>query len=282
MNHVVRGAETAASTIVNLSSPGNMTTSALTSLQQIVDNKDRLNRAGINQKDIFTPQVITDIHQKEALDELLSSVGASNEQHHFEVGDGRTIRICDYCHDCLERGVPISLADYLMLSQHTALLNRDPVVETTLHNSTSVKVFTSTFSTPSDTHKIIIRIDPAYFEERPEGSPRNAIRHGFNELARVLKCQKKLMHLEIHGNSTNGTLFAGLRDVFQCESLETLHVSGIPCFLQVENIAIKCRRLRVVTLQVLVNTEHAVSNIEALMRSNPCLTSVKCGIDPIS
>jgi len=257
---------------------GNMTTSAVISFEQIVDNKDRLKRAGINHKDTLSPQLITDSHQKEALHELLSSAGTSNEQRRFDVEGGRTIRVCDDCHGCLQREVPIpiDLTDYLTLSQYTPLIKRDPEVEVTLHNSMSVKVFTNTFRTPSDTHKIIIRIDPAYFEARAEGSPRNSIVHMFTELGRALKRQKALTHLEIHGNSANGIVFVGLRAVLKCRSLETLHVSGIPCFLQEKNITIKCRRLKNLTLQgVLVDTEPAANNIEAIRRTSSSLTIIR-------
>ncbi|KAK3806684.1 MAG: hypothetical protein J3Q66DRAFT_375011 [Benniella sp.] len=276
---------------------GNMTTSAVTSFEQIVDNKDRLKRAGINYKDTLSPQLITDSHQKEAMEELLSSTdshqkeameeplssaGASNVRHDFEVENGRTIRVCNHCHGCLQGNVPIDLTNYLMLSQYTYLSKRDPEVEVTLHNSMTVEVLTKTFSTQSKTHKIIIRIEPAYFETRTEGAPRNSIVHMFNELGRALKRQKALTHLEIHGNSADGGVFVGLRAVLKCRSLQTLHVSGIPCFLQEKNITIKCRRLKNFTIEgVLVNTKPAVSNIVAMRRTSSILTSIRVDIGPI-
>ena len=127
-------------------------------------------------------------------------------------------------------------------------------MEVTLHNSMSVKAFTNTLRTPSYTHKIIIRIEAAYFEALPMGSPRKAIGGMFNKLARVLESQKKLTHLEIHGNSADDEMFAGLRAVLQSRSLETLHVSGIPRFLEDENIKVRGGRLRSLTIDGLVHT----------------------------
>ncbi|KAK3806688.1 MAG: hypothetical protein J3Q66DRAFT_406825 [Benniella sp.] len=276
MNYVVRGAETAASIMASIPShPGDIATSALTSLERVVDNKDRLNRAGINFKDMLSPQLITDSHQKEAMMELLFGATVSDEQ--IDVagnGNENTAWICNHCLACVQKGEPIDLTNYLTLSQYEPLIKREPEVEVILHNSMSVMVLTKTFSTQSKTHKIIIRIEPAYFETRTEGAPRNSIVHMFNELGRALKRQKALIHLEIHGNSVDGGVFAGLRAVLTCQSLENLHISGIPCFLQ-ENITIKCQRLRVLTLQeVLVDTEQAVGNLAILMKTNSGLTSI--------
>ncbi|KAK3806685.1 MAG: hypothetical protein J3Q66DRAFT_421371 [Benniella sp.] len=259
------------------SHPGDIATSALTSLGRVVDNKDRLNRAGINYKDMLLPQLITDSHQKEAMMELLFGAAVSDEQIDV-AGDGNenTTWICNQCLACVQKGEPINLTNYLTLSQYEPLINREPEVEVTLHNSMSVKAFTTTLSTQSNTHTIIIRIDPAYFEARAEGAPRSSIAHMFNELGRALQYQTALIHLEIHGNSVDGGVFAGLRAALKCRSLKTLHISGIPCFLQEENITIKCRRLKNLTLQgVLVNTEQAVNNIDALVRTSSSLTSIR-------
>ena len=132
----------------------------------MLDNRDRLKRAGINYKDMTSPQVISDICQKEAMEELFASIGPLEEQHDVVV-NGRTISVCNHCYRLLQSGAPIDLRDHLTLSQYTTLIKKEPEVEVTLHNSMSVKVFTNTFRTPSDTHKIIIRIDPAYFEALP-------------------------------------------------------------------------------------------------------------------
>jgi hypothetical protein len=234
------------------SHPSNIAASALTSFPLMLDNKDRLNRAGINYKDTASPQVISDICQKEAMEELFASAGPLEEQHDVVV-NGRTVSVCNHCYRLLQSGAPVDLRDRLTLSQYTALIKREPEVEVTLHNSMSVKVFTNTFRTPSDTHKIIIRIEPAYFEALPMGAPRKSIGDMFNKLARVLKSQKKLTHLEIHGNSTDDEMFAGLRAVLQSKSLETLHVSGIPRFLEDENIKVRSRRLRNLAIDGLVH-----------------------------
>jgi len=278
MNYVVRGAETAVSTMTSIPShPVDIATSALTSLGRVVDNKDRLNRAGINYKDMLSPQLITDSHQKEAMMELLFGTTVADEQIDG-AGDGNenTPWICKHCLACVQKREPIDLTNCLTLSEYEPLIKREPEVEVTLHNSMSVKVFTRSISIPSNTNKIIIRIDPTYFVARAKGAPRSSIVHMFNELGRALQYQTALIHLEIHGNSADGGVFVGLRAVLKCRSLETLHVSGIPRFFQEENITIKCRRLKNLTLQgVLVNTEQAVGNLEVLMKTNSGLTSIK-------
>ncbi|KAF9361767.1 hypothetical protein BGX34_006944 [Mortierella sp. NVP85] len=235
------------------SQPSNMAASALTSFPLMLDNKDRLNRAGINYKDMTSPQVISDICQKEVMEELFANTGPLEEQHDVVV-NGRTISVCNHCYRFLQSGTPIDLRDHLTLSQYTSLIKRESEVEVTLHNSMSVKVFTNTFKTPSNTHKIIIRIETAYFEALPMGAPRKSIGDMFNKLARALKSQKKLTHLEIHGSSADGEMFAGLRAVLQSRSLETLHVSRIPRFLEDENIKVRGRRLRNLTIDGLMHT----------------------------
>ncbi|KAF9361768.1 hypothetical protein BGX34_006945 [Mortierella sp. NVP85] len=236
--------------------PSNMVASALTSFPLMLDNKDRLNRAGINYKDMTSPQVISDICQKEAMEELFASAGPLEEFHDVVI-NGRTISFCNHCYKLLQNERPIDLRDHLTLSQYTALIKRESEVEVTLHNSMSVKVFTNTFKTSSNTHKIIILIESAYFEALPMGAPRKAIGDMFNKLALVLKSQKKLTHLEIHGSSSNGEMFAGLRAVLQSRSLETLHVSRIPGFLEDENIKVRGRRLRNLTIDGIVHTPQA-------------------------
>ncbi|KAK3806681.1 MAG: hypothetical protein J3Q66DRAFT_115786 [Benniella sp.] len=254
LSYIVRGAGAAASTMANIPShPANMAASALTSFPLTLDNKDRLNRAGIDYEDMASPQVISDICQKEVMEELFASTGPLEEQHDVVV-NGRTISVCNHCYRLLQSGAPIDLRDHLTLSQYSALIKREPEVEVTLHNSMSVKVFTNNLKTLSGTHKIIIRIDPAYFEALPMGAPRKSIGDMFNKLARVLKSQRKLTHLEIHGDSTDDEMFAGLRTVLQSRSLETLHVYGIPRFLEDENIKVRGGRLGDLTVDGLVHT----------------------------
>ncbi|KAG0239633.1 hypothetical protein BGX31_002606 [Mortierella sp. GBA43] len=280
VSHIVRGAEAAGGFVGNVSShPGNFAMSVLTSLEHKVENRARLNRAGIDPKNMFVPQFITDEHQKEAMEELLRKAAASNGDHSItgnltgiDLHNGRTIWVCDRCLGSLRRGDPIDERSFLALSQYKPLIMREPKVEVILRNSVSVIVFNEIFAKSSKTTKIVIHIEPAYFEapERSTGACRNSITHLFNDLGQAIANQKALTHLEIHGRSiTDGGLYVGLQAVLKCPSLKALHVSGISCFLQGEKIALKSKRLKELTLQgVTVDSVQAENNLGTLLLRN--------------
>ncbi|KAG0220785.1 hypothetical protein BGX31_010537, partial [Mortierella sp. GBA43] len=147
-------------------------------------------------------------------------------------------------------------------------------VEVTLHNTTSVIIFTETFMKPSKTEGMVVHIDSTYFDaaERSTGVPFNSIVQLFEELGQALQGQKSLKRLEIHCNSQSGEVYSGLKAVFKCRSLESLVVSGIPCFLQ-NHIPMKFRRLKDLTLQgVNVATGAAATNFQAMRMMNPGLS----------
>jgi hypothetical protein len=126
---------------------------------------------------------------------------------------------------------------------------------------------------------LVIHITSTYFEasERTEGAPFKAIAHLFQKLGETLKRQKNLTHLVIHGNSTNGNVYNGLKSVFKCRTLTSLRVSGIPCFLQGKNIIPEWRqKLEELSLQdVLLNTDQAASNLWVLIGKSPNLVWLK-------
>ncbi|KAK3806732.1 MAG: hypothetical protein J3Q66DRAFT_445298 [Benniella sp.] len=127
----------------------------------------------------------------------------------------------------LRSGYPMEEIEDLTLSQYKSLVKGGSEIEVTLRNSTSVIVLIDVLNKSSNTNKIILHIEPKYFEapERATGAPLNSIVHLFNELGQVLQDQKALAHLEIHGPSMSGEVFAGLQAVLKCRSLETLHLS---------------------------------------------------------
>ncbi|KAF9955284.1 hypothetical protein BGZ65_003476 [Modicella reniformis] len=268
--HFTRVSEIVASFMINVPShPGNVAVSALSSLHQTVDNRDRLNRAGIDPDNVFSAQLVTDSHQKRAMMELLQNAEKTNGQPNNITGDlksivldGRTIWICDRCYDCLQRGECIEVTNYLTLSQYIHLVKRESEVNATLCNPESVVVLTETFTKPTKTKKMTIHLEPVYFGvlERVKGSRFNSIAYLFNNLGTALQRQKVLTHLEIHGNSTNGELHAGLQAVLQRRFV----FPG--CFLQGKDLRMKCKRLKELTLQgVLVNTEQAANNLRILI-----------------
>ncbi|KAI8359487.1 hypothetical protein B0O80DRAFT_440385 [Mortierella sp. GBAus27b] len=139
-------------------------------------------------------------------------------------------------------------------------------------------VFKETFSRPSKTDKMIIRIDPSYFEapERLTGARFNSMKNLFNELGQVIRAQKALKHLEIHANATtNGQVYAGMRAILKCRSLKTLVISRVPCFFQENFITILCRNVKELTLHgILVNNEQAADNLRMLIGMNPGMTKL--------
>ncbi|KAF9993896.1 hypothetical protein BGZ65_010518 [Modicella reniformis] len=245
--HVVRSVETAAGFVVNVAShPGNVAASALASLHRTADNRARLNRAGIDPDNLFSAQVVSDTHQKRAIEELLRD--AANMNGHPNItGDLRGI--------VLENGRIILVCD-----RHR--LHRD-LYQAIRYN------------------KMIIHIEPEYFEarERAGGTRFISIVHLFNDLGQIILQQKALTHLEIHGNSADSGVYAGLQAVLKLSSLETLHISGIPSFFQGKDtfmIPMKCRRLKDLALQgVLVNTEQAATNLRVLIEKTPDLMRLK-------
>lgn len=154
--------------------------------------------------------------------------------------------------------------------------------EGSLHNALSVTLLADTLSMANPIKKLVIQIEPAYFEarERTTGAPLRSIIELFNKLGRVLKRQRGLTHLEIHvlgvPNVTSSKVYAGLNTVFRCRSLEILRISGINCILQDKNIKIKCRKLRELSLQhVPFSTEHAANNLWVLIGASRDLVKLK-------
>ncbi|KAG0236542.1 hypothetical protein BGX31_003940 [Mortierella sp. GBA43] len=225
--------------------------------------------AGINPDVMFSTHIVVDTHQRAAMEELLRGSVSKGQQNitgdlkGIVLGDRRTVWVCDQCHDRLERHDPIG-EDYLTLPQYIPLVKKEPKVEVTLCNSTAVMVFKETFSRPSKTDKMIIRIDPSYFEapERLTGARFNSMKNLFNELGQVIRAQKALKHLEIHANATtNGQVYAV--------------ISRVPCFFQENFITILCRNVKELTLHgILVNNEQAADNLRMLIGMNPGMTKL--------
>ncbi|KAF9939824.1 hypothetical protein BGZ65_009260, partial [Modicella reniformis] len=269
-------------------------TNTLSSLHHLADNRARLNRAGIDLDKPFIPQLVTQTHQKEALTNLLRDSVASNRSLDLTeplditgglkgivLADGRTIWVCDQCHDCLQRKERIEERieelNNLTISQYIPLVKRNSEVNATLCNPASVLVLTEIFNRPTGTEKMVLRIKSSYFEtpERVKGTSLISNADIFMSLGEVLQHQRALTHLEIHGDSKNGEVYSGLQAVLQSRSLETLHVSGIPNFLHGKNLRMRCRHLRELVLQdILVDTEEAADNLQELIGMSSDLTNL--------
>ncbi|KAG0231293.1 hypothetical protein BGX31_005561, partial [Mortierella sp. GBA43] len=218
-----------------------------------------------------TTQLIRDNHQKEATKELLIDAAALNGETNITGGltavehkDGRILWVCKDCHDSLWRGIPIDMTDHLAVSEYAQLVKRDTEVTVTLRNRMSVRVLSDTFTRPSETRKLVINIDPWYFEDpvRATGAPFNSIKNHFNKLGEVLKHQR-FSHLEIRATSTtNSEVYSGLRAAFDSPSLESLHVYKMSRFLQGEITITRSQQLKELILEeVLANTNQMAANL---------------------
>ncbi|KAI8359512.1 hypothetical protein B0O80DRAFT_495038 [Mortierella sp. GBAus27b] len=258
--------------------------SGVSSIRGVADNMDQLDMAGIAPDAMFSVQDVTDRHQRDAIKKLLLGAdrhGKDNITGDLEcivLQDKRRFWVCRQCSECLQNGDHIDGRSYMMLPQYVSLVKREPKNEVTLNDADSVILLTKSLSKSHETNELIIHLNSTYFEaiERAEGAPFKAIMHMFKKLGKVLKKQKNLTLLEIHGNSTNGKTWIGLRAALKCRALKRLRVTGIPCFFQDKNIPMKCRNLEELSLQdVHLNTDQAAGNLWMLIGMNPCLSRLK-------
>ncbi|KAI8359495.1 hypothetical protein B0O80DRAFT_232514 [Mortierella sp. GBAus27b] len=263
--------------------PAEYVASKLSSLGATLDNKARLDAIGIDADSLFSIQFVVDDNQQKEMEWILRrAVSASDVGGRQDITggfkgivleDGQTIWICPQCLKYLCSRKPVE-PNYVTLEQYKILTMRDPNMEVTLCNDLSVVFLTRGLSKTTGTTKLVIHIMHAYFESieqsKAEITRRKAIIELFNKLGKVISRQKDLIHLEVHGRSANGDMYAGqaycgLIAIFRCRSLKTLRVSGIPSFLQGKSISMRCRKLEVLSLQdLIVNTEQAESNLLVL------------------
>ncbi|KAF9348743.1 hypothetical protein BGX34_002275 [Mortierella sp. NVP85] len=212
--------------------------------QKTLDSKDLLNRVGIDHNDTISGQPIDSSYQLDAMQVLFPNVPWKSGPE-----------------------------DMLALDQLNKLTAIESGVPILLNNSHSIAVFTGALSKVSSTDNIEITIDSAYFQGRDRGSQGRSNIDMMDKLGLALRDRKGLKHLTIDVTPGNGhgtpddAIFAGLRVVLGCKSLETLYISGMPSFLQDENIEIKCRHLKEFDLVgVNVDTYQAFQNINKVLR----------------
>lgn len=150
------------------------------------------------------------------------------------------------------------------MSQYEPLVNKGPWVDITLHNTTSVIVFTDACSKPSKTDKMI-HIDPT-------------LRH-LNEPQELASLQLYLLN-DLDGSSMSKETQESrnprkLYYEWKCTVHwpSSIHLGGSSRLQDIQNIPTTSQRLNDLRLQgVLVDTEQAVSNLEDLIRMNSDLT----------
>jgi hypothetical protein len=262
-----------------------LATSFLTMFDKSRENGTRMNTAGIDPTNMTTTQVIRDNHQKEAMKGLLIDAAKLDRETNItggltavELEDERILWVCDDCRSSLGRGTSIDTMDHLTVSEYAQLVKRDTEVTVTLRKPMSVRVLSDTFARPSETKKLVINIDPRYFEDpvRATGAPFNSIKHLFTKLGEILKHQR-FSHLEIRATSTtNSEVYAGLQAAFDSSSLESLHVFKMSRFLQGEITITGSQQLKELILdEVLLNTRQMVTKLVSVIRMNPDLKRLK-------
>ncbi|KAI8359496.1 hypothetical protein B0O80DRAFT_517827 [Mortierella sp. GBAus27b] len=237
------------------SGPTKYAASTLSSPSATADNKARMNAIGIDTDNMFSTQVVVDSNQQREMEWLLRRAVSSGQEvgcrqditgslKGIVVEGGRTLWVCSQCLKNLRSRIAVKETDYMTLTHYKVLSAREPEMEVTLCNDLSVAFFTNNLFRTTST-KLTIHIVHGCFEAIEQTS-RKAIAELFNQLGQALSRQRELIHLEIRGQSLNGeaysgTVYAGLDAAFQCRSLKTLRISGIPCLLQDKGITIKCR-----------------------------------------
>ncbi|KAI8359489.1 hypothetical protein B0O80DRAFT_495021 [Mortierella sp. GBAus27b] len=260
---------------------GYIAVSVLSSIDRTVDNRALLNAAGIDPDRLFEIQVFRDRNQRVAVHELLQRAVASDGQLSI-TGDlcslvtegGRTIWVCNECHDRIWNERALDETSYLTLPQYIPLISIESEAQITLCNAHSVTVLIEGLSRCSKTKDLSIHIEPTYFEapERESGAPYNAIANLFINLGQAIQRLTRLGHLELHGNSANSRVYDGLNAVFECQSLEVLYVSGISCILQRDDIKMECRKLRKLSLCcVQFDSDESAKNLWELIGKCPNL-----------
>ena len=190
---------------------------------------------------------------------------------------GRTIWVCHECYDTMLMGKPITTRQITSLDDYSLLTTKNTEFNVTLTCSASLIIFTKTLFRSRDTKKVIIRIDPAYFEtlERTHGAQFNAISNQFNDLGEALS-KMSLSSFELYGNITNGKMYAGLKDDLKCRTLQRLVICGAPLFLQSRDISNNYRRLTQLVLDdVRIDTTAAANNLQKLLSCNTVLSSLQ-------
>ncbi|KAI8606017.1 hypothetical protein EDD21DRAFT_400778 [Dissophora ornata] len=247
--------------------PGDLIDQYMSSLRTTAHNRIHLNGAGIGPRNFYSRHVVVDNHQRAAMTTLLRAATVSdstcgltgNLKGIISQKTGRTLWVCYECYDKILASKPI-------------IPNAE--FNVTLTCSASLIIFTKTLSSSRDTKKVIIQIDPAYFEapKRTAGAQFNAICDQFNGLGETLS-KMRLTFFEFKGNSTDGTMYAGLKDVLKCSTLQRLVIRGVPLFLQSGDISNSCRLLTQLVLDdVLIDTAVAANNLQKILWSNTGLS----------
>ncbi|KAG0224913.1 hypothetical protein B0O80DRAFT_495039 [Mortierella sp. GBAus27b] len=272
---------------------GDSVNSALSSSSKLFDNQVQLSGAGITLDSMPSVQDIVRRHQKENMKDLLLGAGWNGVDNvgnlqRMVLEDGRYIWACSECSVSLETHVPIDEKErqYMMLPQFLSLIKKGLQGEVNLPDADSVALLSDCLSNSDKRNKLAIHADVSYHEvseqadhevsEQNHGAIFRSIKFRFDVLGQVIQRLKYLTHLEIHGNITSGKMYAGLKSILGCRSLEVLHVSGISCFLQGKDISMECRKLKELSLQdVHLDTDQAVSNLWQLIAASPELATFK-------
>ncbi|KAG0235408.1 hypothetical protein B0O80DRAFT_440713 [Mortierella sp. GBAus27b] len=253
----------------------------LAGVNRMAHNRIHINQSGVRTQGYFWKQWVRDNHQIEAMMKLFESTGAADRGGNirFDVRPihfgGPTIWVCEECYQILSRNDPIYTDQLLGINEYTNLMRRTSEMDVVLRCSASVIVLTKTLQKHRQLSKIVIRIEPDYFQtlERLHGTQYDAIDNQFIELGKALQGQSSLKHVEIYGHAECGSVYiSGLRHILKSSSLETLHIMGMPEFLQGHMFSNGTYKLQQLKLDdVHIHTEEAAKNLIAMLQANTAL-----------
>ncbi|KAG0235405.1 hypothetical protein B0O80DRAFT_440711 [Mortierella sp. GBAus27b] len=225
----------------------------------------------------YCKQSVVDQQQTDAMRMLLRSAGIT--EHHdtrFGLKAIRTLKdgtkwVCEDCYQLLSHKQPIDTDHLVSLDDYIDLTRRSTDVEVTLRCSSAVTIFTKTIQKKPIVRRAMIHVESKWFQERErqQGPALAAIENQFNELGRVFR-EQPLTAIEIRGDRACGPCFDGLQRVLKCTDLKSLHVSGVPRFLQGARFDNNTWRLKDLQLDgVHLDTQDAAFRLTKLMEANP-------------
>ncbi|KAG0235407.1 hypothetical protein BGX31_004249 [Mortierella sp. GBA43] len=247
---------------------------SLNRLHQVAQNRDRLNRAGIEASRFYSKQKVVDNHQIDAMKALLRSANLTEMDFgvrpiHF---GGPTKWVCEECYQVLSESRSI-VPDHLMsMDEYIDLTRRATEANVVLRCSASVITFLRTIQKSPYLRKVTIQIKSGYFvtPDRLSGTQYNAIKHQFEELGKALQ-SRPLLSVEIKGDSgCGGAVFAGLYRVLKCSDLKTLKVTGMAQFLaELADLRGITHKLEEITLDgVRMDTAEAATRFSKLIQAS--------------
>ncbi|KAF9354839.1 hypothetical protein BGX34_010783 [Mortierella sp. NVP85] len=248
----------------------------------ILRQQPRAQAGGIQARSFYSKQTVVTQQQVDAMKMVFKSAGLTD--HHDTRFGLRSIRfkegtkwVCEDCYQRLSQQLAITNDHLVSLDDYILLTRRSTEIEVTLRCSASVTLFTKLIQKRPLVRKVVIHIESGYFQarERQQGNFYTTMENQFIELGKALR-EQPLTSVEIRGDRACGPIFDGLQRVLRCSDLKTLHVTGVPRFLQGDRFDNSTYRLKELQFDgVHIDTEDAAFRLSKLLEANPELTDLR-------